>query len=132
MTWTDERYTLSMGGVKWVFLNTTKVVEDLLEKRSAIYSSRPDFPMTGDIISGGNRIVLMKYTDRWRSLRKVSSLTTKVLTPQIMHQLLTAKQADTYRPFQDLESKKLIYDILHDPERCYLHNRRYSNSGFAL
>jgi len=60
-----------MGGVKWVFLNTSKVTEDLLEKRSGIYSSRPDFPMTQDIISGGNRIVLMKYTDRWRSLRKV-------------------------------------------------------------
>jgi len=60
-----------MGGVKWVFLNTRKVVDDLLEKRSAIYSGRPKFPMTQDIISGGNRIVLMGYTDRWRSLRKV-------------------------------------------------------------
>jgi len=63
--------TLYMGGVRWVFLNKKAVVDDLLDKRSAIYSSRPDFPMTGDIISGGNRIVLMKYTDRWRSLRKV-------------------------------------------------------------
>ena len=66
-------FTLYMGGVRWVFLNSSKVCEDLLEKRSAIYSSRPDFPMTQDIISGGNRIVLMKYTDRWRSLRKVIS-----------------------------------------------------------
>jgi len=63
--------TLYMGGVRWVFLNKKSIVDDLLDKRSAIYSSRPDFPMTGDIISGGNRIVLMKYTDRWRSLRKV-------------------------------------------------------------
>jgi hypothetical protein len=54
-----------------VFLNSSKVVDDLLEKRSAIYSSRPDFPMTQDIISGGNRMVMMKYTDRWRSIRKV-------------------------------------------------------------
>jgi hypothetical protein len=46
-----------------------------------------------------------------------------------MHQLLTAKQADTYRPFQDLESKKLIYDLLQSPEKFMLHNRRYSNSG---
>jgi len=46
-----------------------------------------------------------------------------------MHQLLTAKQADTYRPFQDLESKKLIYDLLNSPEKFNLHNRRYSNSG---
>ena len=45
-----------------------------------------------------------------------------------MHQLLTAAQADTYRPFQDLESKKLIYDLMRSPEKFYLHNRRYSNS----
>ena len=51
------------------------------------------------------------------------------LLSQIMHQLLTAKQADTYRPFQDLESKKLIYDILQSPSQFYLHIRRYSNSG---
>src|SRR5579859_6948862 len=68
--------TLYMGGVRWVFLNKKSIVDDLLDKRSAIYSSRPDFPMTGDIISGGNRIVLMKYTDRWRSLRKVPPLQT--------------------------------------------------------
>lgn len=48
-----------------------------------------------------------------------------------MHQLLTAKQADTYRPFQDLESKKLIYDLLQSPEKFPLHNRRYSNSGIS-
>jgi len=64
-------FTLHMGGVKWVFLNTNKACEDLLEKRSAIYSSRPEFPMTQDIISKGNRIVLMKYNERWRALRKV-------------------------------------------------------------
>src|SRR5271156_2066746 len=46
-----------------------------------------------------------------------------------MHQMLTAKEADTYRPFQDLESKKLIYDLYERPEKFPLHNRRYSNSG---
>ena len=66
--------TLYMGGVKWVFLNNRKLVDELLEKRSALTSSRPAFPMTQDIISGGNRIVLMGYTDRWRTLRKVRTL----------------------------------------------------------
>jgi len=46
-----------------------------------------------------------------------------------MHQLLTARQADTYRPFQDLESKKLVHDLWRAPDKFYLHNRRYSNSG---
>jgi hypothetical protein len=48
-----------------------------------------------------------------------------------MHQLLTARQADTYRPFQDLESKKLVYDFYKNADKFHLHNRRYSNSGKA-
>jgi hypothetical protein len=49
-----------------------------------------------------------------------------------MHQLLTANEAQTYQPFQDLESKELIYDIYKDPDRFQLHTRRYSNSGTRL
>jgi hypothetical protein len=47
-----------------------------------------------------------------------------------MHQLLTARQADTYRPFQDLESKKLLYDLYTAPNEFPLHLRRYANSGY--
>jgi hypothetical protein len=61
-------------------------------------------------------MVLMPYDDKWRSIRK------------IMHQLLTAKQAEAYRPFQDAESKQLLWDYLHAPEKFYLHNGRYANS----
>jgi cytochrome P450 len=63
-----------------------------------------------------DRMVLMGYTDTWRNIRK------------IMHQLLTAKQAEAYRPFQDAESKQLLWDYLHEPDKFYLHNGRYANS----
>lgn len=64
----------------------------------------------------GGRMVLMGYTEKWRNIRK------------IMHQLLTAKQAEAYRPFQDAESKQLIWDYLHAPNDFHLHNGRYANS----
>src|SRR5271156_4313048 len=63
------------------------------------------------------RILLMPYNDKWRTARK------------IMHQLLTAKQAESYRPFQDIESRQLLWDYLHNPDDFYLHNARYANSG---
>jgi hypothetical protein len=63
------------------------------------------------------RILLMPYNDLWRTARK------------IMHQLLTTKQAESYRPFQDLESRQLMWDYLHNPDSFYLHNARYANSG---
>jgi hypothetical protein len=45
-----------------------------------------------------------------------------------MHQLLTTKQAESYRPFQDIESKQLCWDYLHNPNDFWLHNARYANS----
>ena len=55
-----------------------KAARELLDQRGRIYISRPEFAITQDVLSGGNRIVLMRYGPRWRSLRT------------IMHQLLMA------------------------------------------
>jgi cytochrome P450 len=63
-----------------------------------------------------NRMVLMPYNNNWRTIRK------------ILHQLLTAKQAEIYRPFQDAESKQLLWDYLHAPTEFFYHNGRYANS----
>lgn len=87
-----------------------------MERRAAIYCSRPPFPMTQGIMSGNSRIVLMPYNDRWRQLRK------------IMHQILSTRQTEVYKPFQDLESKHLLYDYLHNPDRWFTANGRYANS----
>ncbi|TVY54163.1 Cytochrome P450 monooxygenase patI [Lachnellula cervina] len=111
-----EMFTVKFGGSTWVFLNSTRVVTDLMEKRAAIYSSRPPFPMTQDIMSGGSRVVLMPYGDRWRKTRK------------IMHQILSTRQKDTFQDFQELESRHLLYDYLHHPDRWFSANGRYANS----
>lgn len=72
--------------------------------------------MTQDIMSGGGRLVLMPYGDRWRKTRK------------IMHQILSTRQKDTFQDFQELESRHLLYDYLHHPDRWFSANGRYANS----
>lgn len=67
-------------------------------------------------MSGSCRILLMGYTPRWRAIRKV------------MHTILNAKNAPTFAPFQDLESKHLLYDYLHTPDKWFVANQRFSNS----
>ena len=54
-----------------VFLNSSRVVSEILEKRSGITSSRPPLPMVSDIISGGKRMVMMPYHNTWRNIRKL-------------------------------------------------------------
>lgn len=111
-----HRFTLKFGGATWVFLNSSRVITDLMERRAAIYNSRPPFPMTQEIMSGESRIVLMPYNDHWRTLRK------------IMHQILSSRQQDVFKPFQDLESKNLCWDYLHSPDKWFSANARYANS----
>ena len=111
-----EMFTCHIGANDWVFLNSSRVVNDLLEKRSGIYSSRQEFPMAQGVISGNNRILLMPYGERWRSIRK------------IMHAILNKTNAETFAPFQDLESKHLLYDYLHHPDEWYNANQRFANS----
>ncbi|KAK6199103.1 hypothetical protein LQW54_010085 [Pestalotiopsis sp. IQ-011] len=72
--------------------------------------------MTQEIISGGSRIVLMPYNDRWRMVRK------------IMHNVLMARQQDAFMPFQDLESKHLLFEYLEKPDRWWSANGRFANS----
>ena len=110
------RFTCKFGGQTWVFLNSSRVVNDLMERRAAIYSSRPPFPMTQGIMSGNSRIVLMPYNEHWRILRR------------IMHQILSSRQQDIYMPFHDLESKHLLCDYLNTPDRWWSANGRYANS----
>lgn len=100
-----------------VFLNSSRVVNDLLEKRAGIYSSRPYRPLCQDIMSGGARMVLMPYGERWRNQRK------------IMHSILNGRQEITkFAPYQELEAKQLVYEYLNSPQEFHRCNQRYSNS----
>ncbi|KIX05640.1 uncharacterized protein Z518_03612 [Rhinocladiella mackenziei CBS 650.93] len=123
MEWAKEygdMFTLKLGSRKWVFLNSTEAVRDLLDRRGRLYISRPVFAITQDIAFGGKRVVLMGYTETWRNLRKV------------MHQLLMASNQETYKPFQDVESKTMVWQFLKSPERFYEHAARYSNYDLLM
>jgi hypothetical protein len=59
--WAEEYgpvYSLILGTKVMIVLSSDQAVKDLLDKRSGIYSSRPDMYI-GKIISGGLRMLLM-------------------------------------------------------------------------
>jgi hypothetical protein len=71
ITQLTRRFRLRLGSTDVVYLNSSRVVSEILEKRSAITSSRPPLPMVSDIVSGGKRMVMMPYNATWRNIRKV-------------------------------------------------------------
>jgi cytochrome P450 len=111
-----EIWYTRMGGSDYIWLSSPRAVKELMDKRSSIYSSRPPAPLAGDTASAGRRQLFMAYGPSYRVVRKIS------------HSLLNITITTSYQPIQDLESKQLMYDLVHDPEHFYDHNRRYSSS----
>lgn len=115
----DVFYT-KIGGSDYVWLSSPKAVKDLMDKKSAVYSSRPPLPLAQDVASGFCRQLFKAYGPQWRQLRKHS------------HALLNSTAAVKYQPVQDFESKQVLQDLLNEPDQFYSINRRYSASVIML
>ncbi|KAI6090002.1 cytochrome P450 [Hypoxylon rubiginosum] len=116
--WAEEYgpiYSLILGTQVMIVLSSDQAIKDLLDKRSNIYSSRPETYL-GNIVSGGYRMLLMEYGETWRMIRKV------------VHNSLNIKAARTYVPYQDLENKAMLLAMLEQPASFIDHIKRYSNS----
>ncbi|KAF9765933.1 hypothetical protein IL306_001706 [Fusarium sp. DS 682] len=107
---------MTFGGTPWLFLNTRKAVHELLDKKAAIYSSRQNLPMASDVISGNKRFLFMPYGPDWRKTRRE------------MHSILNNTKSNLFEPYQDKESRALLYHYLHTPENWSDANARYANS----
>jgi hypothetical protein len=54
------------GATTFIWLSSPQIVKDLIDRRSAIYSSRPPLPLTSDVLSGGRRVAFMPRNNMWR------------------------------------------------------------------
>ncbi|KAK4225232.1 Fumitremorgin C synthase [Podospora fimiseda] len=92
---------LNMAGQSVIVLNSSKASHDLLAKHGATFSDRPRFVVAGDLALQGFHMLLRPYDERFKLHQKLES------------PVLSEKSAKAYLPFQDLESKQLLWDILH-------------------
>lgn len=83
-----------------IALGSYQAARDLLEKRSAIYSSRPRLVIYRDVIAKGLHSGLLPFGPRWEKHRRAQS---HFLSPRIMRQAEGLLQ---------LESTQLIFDLL--------------------
>ncbi|KAK5212184.1 hypothetical protein LTR41_002426 [Exophiala xenobiotica] len=111
-----EIYRTRAGATDFIWLNSPEAVKEIIDRKSAIYSSRPPLPMASESASGGRRVVNMPHGNSWRTIRT------------ILHRLLTPAMSKSYAPVQLYEAKQLSVDILDNPKDTYMHNRRYTSS----
>ncbi|KAI1161564.1 cytochrome P450 [Nemania serpens] len=121
LAWAEEYgpiYSLITGNKTIIVLNSDVAIKDLLDKRGAIYSSRPDSYIAQTILSRGMRVLFMENTPNgvWSGVRKM------------LHLILNITAARTYVPYQDLENKAMLLGMLEDPSDFINHLRRYAAS----
>jgi len=66
-----EMYYLRLGATDFIFLNSGRVVKDLLDKRGNIYSDKPHKPMAGEAYTKGLNLSLMRYDKRWKVFPRI-------------------------------------------------------------
>ncbi|POY72210.1 hypothetical protein BMF94_4716 [Rhodotorula taiwanensis] len=117
--WTDQygpMYTLKLGRTNMIVIGRAGPAIELLDKRSAKYSSRARLIMTSELVSRGLRMTFMPYSDLWRRQRR------------LLHQLTSPAASSTYEPIQEQESTQIVLDMLNDPENHWPHCQRYAGS----
>ncbi|KAJ7445959.1 cytochrome P450 [Mycena galericulata] len=108
-------YSLKLGPGTVVVLTDAAAVKEIMDKRSATTSDRPNIHV-GDLVTGGLNLGLAHYGDTWRTLRRAA------------HAILTPQATARHLPIQQAEATQLLHDILCTPESFYNHIRRYSSS----
>ncbi|OKP02347.1 Fumitremorgin C synthase [Penicillium subrubescens] len=110
--WTGRRPTL------WICDAWT--ANELLDKRAAIYASRPRMVVFSELGAGQSNLVNMYYGDRWRLHRKLT------------HMGVGLQQVRNYRGFQNDESKVVAFDLLKEPKEYVSHFERYATSVVSI
>ncbi|KAF4461531.1 cytochrome p450 monooxygenase [Fusarium albosuccineum] len=102
-----------------IVLSSDEAVKDLLDKRSGIYSDRPETFIGQEIASGGLRLVLMVNSSSFKTIVTMADRT---------KQRYGSNWPATYVPYQDLENKVLLVGMLDSPDDLLRHIRRASYS----
>ncbi|KAL4794669.1 cytochrome P450 [Aspergillus venezuelensis] len=110
-------YTLRIGPATAAVITDRTLVKELLDKRSAIYSSRPRSHIGQDLITRGDHLLVMNNNDTWRLFRKTVNQHFKASMCESNHMRVV-----------EAEHTQMMHDFLVHPERHMLHTKRAINS----
>ncbi|KAL1646538.1 hypothetical protein SLS58_003124 [Diplodia intermedia] len=96
-------FTLWIGRRPTVVISDPQLAAELLEKRSNKYSSRPRMVAMGELLWDNASILVQPYGKAWSTRRK------------LLHQALTPKALQLYKPVQEAEAARLAAQLLAAP-----------------
>jgi cytochrome P450 len=110
-------YSLKLGPGTMVVLTDRRLIKQLIDKKSSIYSNRPDSYVGNGLITGGDHLLVMDYGNTWRAFRRV------------IHQyFMESMVVNQHTKLVDAEAVQMCRDFMVKPEGYMEHPKRYSNS----
>ncbi|KAJ4470435.1 cytochrome P450 [Lentinula aciculospora] len=108
-------FYLNIAGQNVVVLGTQEAAADLLDRRAAIYSDRPDLIVL-NMLSGGMLWAFVQPDALWKRQRRAA------------YEALSPHTAKEYFIYQETESVIMLSQLLADPENFMNHFERASTS----
>lgn len=104
-------YVFRLGGLIYfkvfnqdiILVNSVEIAMDLLDKRSRIYSDRPQVPMV-EMTGWDFNLATMPYGEKWRAHRRM------------IHQKFRPQAALSFLPIQLNATHSLLRDLLDTPD----------------
>ncbi|OIW27060.1 putative cytochrome P450 [Coniochaeta ligniaria NRRL 30616] len=112
-----EIFSLKVGPGTTIVITSPRLIRQLVDKKSSIYNHRPTSYIGNRIISGGDHLLIMQYSDRWRTCRKL-------VHQFFMESMVVKHHVDVV----DAEAVQMLRDFVVDPQGHMRHPKRFSNS----
>ncbi|KAF8147907.1 cytochrome P450 [Mycena galopus ATCC 62051] len=102
---------LNLAGKSVIVLSSFEATEALLEKRSSIYSDRPDFPMANDLMGWDFLLAMMKYEPRCGPNLYISRRTHR----RLFSQEFNLVESHKFRGAERVAAQALLRRLLSNP-----------------
>ncbi|KAI2602783.1 cytochrome P450 [Hypoxylon sp. NC1633] len=102
-------YQIEMFGTVHVWISSERIAHDLLSRRAAIYSDRPQIPNLPDNRTSGHYLALSGRNDTWKRQRK------------LCQQLMAVSASSLLHDYPSKERDRFLYLFANDPS----HYREY-------
>ncbi|ETS86480.1 hypothetical protein PFICI_00308 [Pestalotiopsis fici W106-1] len=109
-------FTIWIGRRPTIVLSDPIIAQELMEKRSAKYSSRPRMIAMGELLWKGGSILVQPYGKEWSIRRK------------LLHQALMPRALQEYLPIQEAEATRLCAQLFEKPEKWEALFERFTSS----
>lgn len=103
-------------GRRMIVINSASVADELLNKRSVIYSDRPFPAMAGTLMKREKSIFYISHNPRFKMYRK------------LMHHSFNGKASESYWPVLEREARVMVDNMLRSPADFTQHIRRNSSA----